>query len=174
LDDLGKFDFVWIRFVLEYYRTNSFDIVKNISSILKPGGILCMIDLDYNCLSHYGLSPELEKILHSGIKYLEEMENFDPYIGRKLYSFLYDLNYKNIDVDVSAHHLIFGKLRDNDSYNWMKKIEVVSKKFDFKSEEGDWGYDEFLAEFRSFFSDPRRFTYTPIISCRGEKPSCLT
>ena len=36
LDDLGLFDFLWVRFVLEYYRTESFDIVKNISSILKP------------------------------------------------------------------------------------------------------------------------------------------
>ena len=29
LDDLGMFDFIWVRFVLEYYRSQSFNIVKN-------------------------------------------------------------------------------------------------------------------------------------------------
>ena len=31
LDQLGRFDFIWVRFVLEYYLEGSFDIVKNIS-----------------------------------------------------------------------------------------------------------------------------------------------
>ena len=35
-----------MRFVLEYYAASSFDIVKNIVEILKPGGIVCLIDLD--------------------------------------------------------------------------------------------------------------------------------
>ncbi len=46
IEDLGLFDFIWVRFVLEYHKSKSFDIVKNISRILKPGGILCLIDLD--------------------------------------------------------------------------------------------------------------------------------
>jgi ubiquinone/menaquinone biosynthesis C-methylase UbiE len=61
LDGIGMFDFVWVRFVLEYYRSKSFDIVKNITRILKPGGIVCLIDLDYNCLRHFGLSKKLWK-----------------------------------------------------------------------------------------------------------------
>ena len=40
LEDLGHFDFIWVRFVLEYYLEGSFDIVKNITKILKPGGII--------------------------------------------------------------------------------------------------------------------------------------
>ena len=59
LDGLGSFDLVWIRFVLEYYRSNAFDIVRNVSQILKPGGILCLIDLDLNCMNHFGLSERL-------------------------------------------------------------------------------------------------------------------
>ncbi len=50
LDELGSFDFVWVRFVLEYFRSNGFEIVVNASRILKPGGTLCLIDLDHNCL----------------------------------------------------------------------------------------------------------------------------
>jgi ubiquinone/menaquinone biosynthesis C-methylase UbiE len=170
LDDLGMFDFVWMRFLLEYYRTNSFEIVKNIYKIVKPGGILCLIDLDYNCLSHYGIPPKLEKTLFSIMKYVEENANFDPYIGRKLYSFLYALDFQDIDISVDAHHLIFGELKDPDAFNWMKKIEVLSKKIDYKFEEYEGGYEEFFEEFKKFFADPGRFTYTPLISCRGRKP----
>lgn len=169
LDNLGTFDFVWVRFVLEYYRAQSFDIVKNISRIVKPGGILCLIDLDYNCLSHFGLSQKLERALFTMIKKLEEEANFDPYAGRKLYSYLYRLDYQDIDINLEAHHLIFGKLKDTDAFNWMKKIEVVSKKIQFQFEEYE-GHEEFIEDFKKFFIDPGRFTYTPIISCRGRKP----
>lgn len=170
LKDLGMFDFVWVRFLLEYYRSNSFDIVKNISEIVKPGGILCLVDLDHNCLSHFGLSPRLERTVFAIMKHLEEKVNFDPYMGRKLYSFLYDLDYQDIDIDVTAHHLIYGELKDTDAFNWMKKFEVVSRKINFHFEEYKGGYEEFLGEFNRFFADPRRFTYTPVIYCRGRKP----
>ncbi len=171
LEDLGKFDFIWIRFVLEYHRSKSFDIVKNISRILKPGGILCLIDLDYNCLSHFGLSNRLNRTLRGIIKALETTADFDPYVGIKLYSFLYDLDYKEIDASLSPHHLIFGELNEIDSFNWTKKVEVAAKKSGYKFEEYKGGYEEFFEEFKQFFSDPRRFTYTPVICCRGCKPS---
>lgn len=171
LDDLGTFDFVWVRFVLEYYLKNSFDIVKNISRIVKPGGILCLIDLDYNALTHYELPERLEKTIYSIMDILQAEKNFDPYTGRKLYSFLYDLGYQDIDVDVAAHHLIFGRLKDDDASNWMKKVEVISKKTGYLFEEYEGGCEEFLDEFNRFFTDPRRFTYTPAILCRGVKPA---
>jgi ubiquinone/menaquinone biosynthesis C-methylase UbiE len=170
LDDLGLFDFVWVRFVLEYYRSNSFKVVKNISKIVKPGGVLCLIDLDNNCLSHYEMPSRLEKTLFDIVKNLEEKANFDPYVGRKLYSFLHDLGYNDINVDISAHQLIFGDLTHKDEFNWLKKIEVISKKVNYQYKEYKGGYEEFLDEFNRFFTDPRRFTYTPVILCRGIKP----
>lgn len=170
LDDLGMYDFVWVRFFLEYYLADSFTMVKNISRIVKPGGILCLIDLDHNCLNHFSLSPRLERTIVAIIKYLEENANFDPYAGRKLYSHLYTLGYYDINVDVGAHHLIFGKLKDIDAFNWIKKIEVISRKIPYSYEEYEGGYETFLKEFNSFFNNPGRFTYTPVILCRGRKP----
>jgi len=170
LTDLGEFDFIWVRFLLEYYRSESFEIVRNLNGILKPGGILCLIDLDHNSLNHYGMSQRLEQTISTAMKTLEETANFDPYIGRKLYSFLYDLGYMDIDVMVEAHHLIFGELREADAFNWMKKIEVISRKIDYRFEDKSWGIEEFISEFREFFSNPRRFTYSPLVSCRGRKP----
>ncbi|MSN24263.1 MAG: methyltransferase domain-containing protein [Geobacter sp.] len=170
LEDLGKFDFIWVRFVLEYHRNGCRDIVRNLSELLRPGGILCLIDLDYNCLSHFGLSSRLERTVNGIMGKLEKDHDFDPYVGRKLYSFLYDLGFKDIKVDVGMHHLIYGVLNEVDAYNWTKKVEVAAKNSGYLFDEYLGGYDEFVDEFESFFADPRRFTYTPLISCRGSKP----
>jgi ubiquinone/menaquinone biosynthesis C-methylase UbiE len=170
IDEVGGFDFAWVRFFLEYHRKNAFEIVKNISNMLRPGGILCLIDLDYNCLSHFGLSERLEKSIFSAMKILEIDADFDPYMGRRLYSFLYDLGYEEISVDISAHHLIYGELKHTDEFNWLKKVEVISKKINYDFAEYERGFEGFAEEFNRFFSDPRRFTYSPLIACRGQKP----
>jgi SAM-dependent methyltransferase len=170
LTDLGTFDFVWVRFVLEYYRSNYFDLVNNITDIVKPGGTICLIDLDYNCLTHFGLPQRLEKALHGIRKQVEINADFDPYVGRKLYSLLYDLGYRDIDVSMEAHHLIFGALNEIDEFNWTKKAEEGGKKSGYSFDEYQGGYDEFFQEFKEAFNNPRRFTYTPLILCKGNKP----
>jgi len=171
LDDLGEFDFIWVRFVLEYHSSNSRAIVANLTRLLRPGGILCLIDLDNNCLNHFGLTARLENTVCGIISTLEKNFDFDPYAGRKLYSYLYDLGYGEIAVDAAAHHLIYGELDEVDAYNWGKKVEIAAKKSGYLFDEYAGGYVEFVEEFRSFFADPQRFTYTPIILCRGIKPS---
>ena len=65
LEDLGQFDFIWVRFVLEYYLDGSFEIVKNITNNLKPGGIMCLIDLDCNCLVITSYSIHYTKLYES-------------------------------------------------------------------------------------------------------------
>ena len=171
LDTLGSFDFVWVRFVLEYFRSNGFEIVRNASRILRPGGTLCLIDLDHNCLSHFGLSERLERAIFICARILEEQFNFDPYAGRKLYSFLYDLGCEDVAVSVSAHHVIYGALGSVDASNWMKKIEILSIKAGYAFDEFKGGRDEFMDEFTRFFFDPRRFSYTPVVCARGCKPT---
>jgi len=169
LEPYGEFDFIWIRFVLEHHRSSGFEIVRNVSSALKPGGILCLIDLDYNCLSHFGLSPRLEETLKGLMHHLEQRGDFDPYVGRKLYSFLYDLGFGEIRVSLSAHHLIYGPIKHNDLFNWTKKVEIAAKRSGYPFKEFEDGFEGFYSEFHSFFHDPRRFTYTPILCCRGKK-----
>jgi ubiquinone/menaquinone biosynthesis C-methylase UbiE len=170
MENVEEFDFVWVRFFLEYFRTDAIALARNISGLVKPGGILCLIDLDYNCLNHFGMSPKLERTMFDIIHTLEEKADFDPYVGRKLYSFLYDMGYTDIDVHISAHHLIFGDLSESDEFNWLKKVEVAPRKIGYAFPEYTGGYEEFLEDFRNFFNDPRRFTYSPIICCRGRKP----
>jgi ubiquinone/menaquinone biosynthesis C-methylase UbiE len=169
LSHLGKFDFVWIRFVMEYYGSTAYEIIQNVSKILNPGGILCLIDLDYNCLTHFGLPKRLESAIQGIKRTLEKKANFDPYAGRKLYSYLYDMGYKDIDIEIEAHHKIFGELNEVDAFNWTKKVEVGGKLSGYTFDDYEGGYEEFFEEFKNIFSHPRRFTYTPVILCRGKK-----
>jgi SAM-dependent methyltransferase len=171
LDDAVLFDLIWARFVLEYNRKESSNIVKNLTSRLKPGGCLCLIDLDYNCLTHYELPSRMEHILFNLSNAAEKEYNFDPYIGRKLYAYLYDLGYENINIDVRAHHLFYGPIPENDMFNWIKKVEVVSAKNKQLFDSYPGGHDAFFLDFKRFFTDPRRFTYTPLILCKGTKPA---
>jgi len=170
LEDLGQFDLIWARFVLEYNRVESPDIVRNLTDCLKPEGYLCLLDLDHNCLNHYELPEQLEAALFSVTHLIEQKYNFDPYSGRKLYAYLYDLGYQDIQLTLMAHHLIYGSARDVDVFNWIKKMEVISAKTRklFKNYPG--GQDAFFEGFKRFFLDTRRFTYTPLILCKGARP----
>lgn len=170
LNGLGTFDAVWVRFVLEYFHRQSRDIVRNIADSLNPGGYLCLVDLDHNALNHYELPAALAKILPIISRHLEEVYNFDAYAGRKLYAHLFDLGFEDIEVNVTAHHVIYGKTRAVDSFNWTKKIEVMAPRLADLLETYPGGYQQFTVDFRDFFHSPRRFTYTPLILCSGRKP----
>jgi SAM-dependent methyltransferase len=170
LGDLGLFDFIWVRFVLEYHRSQSPELVANLAEMLVEGGVLFLADLDHNCLNHFGVPPRMEGAIRGVMTRLEKEHDFDPYAGRKLYSYLYDLGFEDIEVDIDQHHLIYGPLNDMDRYNWTKKIEVAARNSGYPFDEYPGGHREFLHEFKLFFSDPRRFTYTPIICCKGRKP----
>jgi SAM-dependent methyltransferase len=170
MKDLGQFDFIWVRFILEYYRKDAIDIIKNISANLKPGGCMCLLDLDYNCLSHWEMPQAMEGILNKTMLYMQEYFNFDLYAGRKLYAHLYDLGFEYISLNILPHHLIYGKLKYSDEFNWMKKMEIGAQKAPHIFEAYSGGSKKFLNDLKMFLRDPRRFTYSPLILCKGRKP----
>ena len=169
LTSLGTFDFVWVRFVLEFHRSRVEQLVANLNRLVKPGGILCLIDLDYNCLSHSGLPERVEETIREVVGGLEENADFDPYAGRRLYSHLFDLEYQDIRLEMSSHHLIYGELSEPERYNWERKVLVAARRSGCEFARYAGGFDEFAREFTTSFRDPRRFTYTPLISCCGRK-----
>lgn len=171
LNGLGQFDFIWIRFVLEYFLEGAKDIVTTLAGSLAPGGTMCLLDLDYNSMSHYPIKPEMEMVIKMIVQKMMHSYNFDPYAGRKLYAFLYDQGFRDIEVNMIAHHLIYGDLSDSDDFNWIKKIEMASVKAWDTFEHYRGGYAGLLDDFTAFFHDPRRFTYTPLIICTGRKPT---
>ncbi len=164
------FDLVWARFVLEYNRNELVQIVSNLSATLKQGGALCLLDLDNNCMNHFPLPEKIRAVLPEILNLLETKYNFDQFVGRKLYTILYDLGYGDVSVEMRPHHLIYGQLMDRDFFNWIKKVEMITS----REKQLFAGYPEgvkgFFRDFENFFRDPRRFTYTPLIMCKGTKP----
>jgi 2-polyprenyl-3-methyl-5-hydroxy-6-metoxy-1,4-benzoquinol methylase len=169
LSDLGGFDLVWIRFLLEYYEQLSYGIAKNGHALLNPGGTLCLIDLDHNCLGHFGACERLERTMRSMVFAMQRQNGFDPFVGRKLYSFLYDLGCVDIEVRMSAHHLIYGELSETDRFNWLAKAEAVRDVPELFANDYTGGYEEFRRELVAYLEHPRRFIYTPLIMCKGRK-----
>lgn len=170
LSGLGRFDLAWIRFLLEYYSQQAFGIARNAYNLLDPGGTLCLIDLDHNCLSYFGGSERLERTMQNIVLAVQKRHGFDPYVGRKLYAYLYDLGCEEIEMRMAAHHLIYGELSDVDRFNWLAKAEAVRNLPDLFAHDYPGGYQEFLPEFTAFLEDRRRFIYTPLIMCKGRKP----
>jgi SAM-dependent methyltransferase len=170
LAELGRFDLVWIRFLLEYYEQRSYDIAKNAYEMLNPGGTLCLLDLDHNCLGHFGGPERLERTMRKMVLAAQEQQGFDPFVGRKLYAHLYDLGCVDIEVRMSAHHLIYGALSEVDRFNWLCKVEAAHKAPGLFADDYPGGYQEFHREMVAYLDDPRRFIYTPLIMCKGKKP----
>ncbi|PKN77363.1 MAG: methyltransferase type 11 [Deltaproteobacteria bacterium HGW-Deltaproteobacteria-10] len=170
LTGLGEFDLIWVRFILEYFRRESPDIVRNLKKNLKPGGILCLIDLDYNCLSHYELPQRMAELLTKMMALMDEKYNFDTFAGRKLYSYMYDNGFEKIEMNMEAHHLIYGRAKEADIFNWTQKVAVAAKKVKYLFDEYEGGYSAFVSDFERFFLDHRRFTYTPLMLCKGIRP----
>ena len=171
LSDLGLFDLVWVRFLLEYYEQLSYGIVKNAYQQVNPGGTICLIDLDQNCLGHFGASERLERTMRNMVLLTQKQYGFDPFVGRKLYTYLYDLGCIDIEVRMLAHHLIYGKLSETDRFNWLSKVEATRNTPGLFADVYPGGYEEFRHEICAYLEDPGRFIYTPVIMCRGRKPT---
>jgi SAM-dependent methyltransferase len=168
-DEFGNFDLIWTRFLLEYYYIGSIDVVKTMSNYLKPGGLMCLLDSDHNSLNHYEISAQMQNMLSEIVNTLKEEYNFDFFIGRKLYSFLFDLGYQDISVELMAHHLFYGDLTEKEFFNWQKKIEVIIKRIPQVFQAYPGGSAAFQKYFISFLNNRRRFSYTPLIVCKGTK-----
>lgn len=170
LDDLGSFDFVWMRFILEYFQQEAFELVRHVVKSLKTGGICCLADLDHNCLNHHGLSERLEQTFRQLAEIQMTRNNFDPFAGRKLFTFLHDLGFQSLSVDIRMHHLLYGDISEFDKWNWWQKIDIMGRCPGLSFDQYEDGFAGFKQEVTAYLSDPRRFVYTPLVLARGQKP----
>lgn len=173
------YDFVWVRFLLEYFREEQQEIAANCLASLKIGGIACLADSDNNSMAHYGpyYTDRVQTTVQDIMSRVTQQFNFDPYAGRRLYGHLYALEFANINCMIEPHHLVYGQIPENDAYNWMRKVEINAEKSgcQFEAYAGEefshypTRYDAFMDEYRAHIQHHARFIYTPIVICRGER-----
>jgi len=170
LNGLGRFDLIWVQFVLEYFRKEATEIIANLTSLLKPDGYLCLLDLDHNCMNHYPMQDSMQILIQNIAKKLETNYNFDPYVGRKLYTYLYDHHYRDLQVNIMPHGLLYGDLKPKDRYNWTIKLKMAAQKTNGLFSEYPGGKDTFFSDLLKVIKNPRRFSYNPLIIAKGKKP----
>jgi len=171
------FDFVWVRFLLEYFLAEQLEIAANCVAALKVGGIVCLADSDNNSMTHCGpaYNSRVDATLQDIMVRLRSDHNFDALAGRRLYGHLVHLGFKQINCMVEPHHLIYGELEEKDAYNWVRKLELTATRSGchFEAYAGDEfahypnRYEAFRDEFLAHINHPGRFCFTPIVICRG-------
>ena len=119
----NTFDFVFARFVLEYIKEPQ-KAVDEMVRVCKKGGRILIQDLDGQLLWHYPEDKNLMENIHYALTILNKT-GFDPFVGRKLYSFLYNSGLSNIKVKAEGYHLYAGRIDKYNYKNWQLKFDIV-------------------------------------------------
>src|SRR6202162_1343397 len=92
----NRFDLVYSRMLLEYLRKQE-QAVREMVRVCRPGGTVLLQDLDGQLLWHYPEDPAMQ---HTSEKVVTALAatGFDPFVGRKLFSFAQRTGLAHIDV----------------------------------------------------------------------------
>lgn len=162
-------DYVFCRFVFEYL-SNPEKVFDELLRICKPGGKLVVGDLDHNIMNHYPLTQRLYMGLMEISTALQNIGLWDPYSGRKIYSYFHSRKLIQTKVHMIPHHLIYGEASEADLMNMDMKLKRIEDMQSQKQIELPFEMADYRKEFMTFFRDPGRFTYTPLILVEGVKP----
>ncbi len=161
-------DYIFCRFVFEYLQDPQ-AVFDELFRVLKPGGKLVLGDLDYNCMTHYPMDPQLEADLNDVMKALQDNQFFDPFMGRKIYSYFYRSGLNDIRVNFYAHHLFYGVLAPEDEFNWLAKLDRLIELEQKGTLKLKIDVERFKKNIHEFVKFPGRFSYTPLILVEGTK-----
>ncbi len=162
--------------------------------LLQPGGE--MLGVDYmeprirDAREKYGERPGMAFLLHDLRQPLPPMEPFDliwvrfvlEYNLRESLDIVRNLTaclkpegrlcLMDLDHNCLSHYPLTESM-ETTLQEGMKRFQrdlnfdpYAGRKHDYPG-----GYRGFFSDFDAFFNDPRRFTYTPMILCKGRKPS---
>ncbi len=93
----ASFDFVYVRLLFQHL-THPLEVLKNIHRVLKPGGLLCVLDIDEGWATLYP-EPESFTLYRQSFAKMQKKLGGDTFVGRKLGSYLQ----KTALVEVKTH-----------------------------------------------------------------------
>lgn len=161
----GEFDVAWSRFLFEYLPRPEAALAE-MNRVTKPGGTVCVSDIDGNCIWHHPCEPGVRAEIDEALRKLGE--SFNPRIGLSLYTMFVDAGLRDVVVDVRPYHVIAGQIDAEREEHWRMKLEGVSKALQAR------GWDKSRAvslgsAFIQHLRDPRTFTYSVLVSVRGTR-----
>ncbi|NRD76472.1 methyltransferase domain-containing protein [Bacillus sp. BRMEA1] len=124
----NSFDLVASSLVFQHLP-NPVQAAKEIKRILKPGGTVCLMDLDDSFTVEYPINDSLE-ILKKVLKELQVIKGGDRHIGRKLAGYLNEvgLDIQSVKIDTYAEFV-----KDPSSLI-LQKLFFVTRFMDIKEE----------------------------------------
>src|SRR5438552_2591502 len=119
----NSFDLVYSRMLLEYLKDKE-RAVREMARVCKRGGTVLLQDLDGQLLWHYPEDPVVQGMAGKVVKALGAT-GFDPFVGRKLFSFAQKAGLRRIQVQAESYHLIAGEAEPEILKQWELKLEIA-------------------------------------------------
>lgn len=119
----GSFDLIYCRFLLEYLP-DPVGAIGEMARVCKPNGKVLLQDLDGQLLWHYPQDTELEKDLKAVVEALSKT-GFDPFIGRKLFSYANAAGLVEVKARADSYHLFAGKIDERNMKLWELKLDIA-------------------------------------------------
>jgi ubiquinone/menaquinone biosynthesis C-methylase UbiE len=164
----GTFDHAWTRFFLEYHPS-PVDVVHEMARVVRPGGVVTLIDITGNCVCHHGMDDALR---HELDEFMGDVAatGFDPYAGRKLAGYARAAGLVDVRESVEPHHFVVGTPDPRTAAEWRVKVETirdnyVRRLFPHKAHKARF-FDAFL----DFILRPDTMTWSVLHLVQGRKP----
>ncbi len=161
------FDLVYCRFMLEYVDEAQ-SAVNELVRVCKPGGRVLLQDLDGQLIWHYPEEPEfidqISRVLHS-----LKTTGFDPFVGRKLYSFMRKAGIRQTDVRAEAYHLYAGAIDPENERLWQLKLDIAKPQISAAFDGDQSTAADLVDRFMEWLRNEETLTYSVAFTVVGTK-----
>jgi SAM-dependent methyltransferase len=164
---LGEFDICWARILFEYLP-DPIVALSELARVVRRGGMVCVSDLDGNCVWHDPLDATLRRGIDEAVSTLG-CAGFDPFIGRKLFSLFQAVGTANIQVRVQPYHVIAAAIGEPERGLWVLKPKAIQRSL----RQLGWAAGRaarLCRRFMAHLDDSGTFTYSTLITVIGIKP----
>ena len=160
------FDLVYSRMLVEYLKDKQ-RATSEMVRVCRPGGKVILQDLDGQLVWNFPEDPVLQDAIQKVVAGLGKT-GFDPFVGRKLFSFAHNAGLRNIDVKVECYHLIAGEIDPEIFRQWELKLEIAVPQI--ARVLGDERQARRQAQrFLDYFRRPDTLTYSNVFTVTGDK-----
>jgi SAM-dependent methyltransferase len=163
----ASFDFIEARFLFEYLK-NKQRAMEELVRVCRPGGVICLQDLDGQLVSHYPHDGRVQAVQ----RIIEQLAytGFDVFTGRKLFALAKGAGLIDLDVRIDAYHVVAGTI---DAFNfelWSRKLKIAEPMLSAVCGSAAKAQG-MIAGFLDYLRDDETLTYSTLFTVIGRKPT---
>jgi ubiquinone/menaquinone biosynthesis C-methylase UbiE len=163
----NSYDFIFCRLLFQYLKEPQ-KAVDEMVRVCKKGGMIMVQDLDGQMLTHFPVKACLQKQIEKIGKMIADNQGFDPYVGRKLYSFFKQAGLKDIDIEIDKYHNIYGTIDAKNLSLWEAKMEIaepeIARAMGSKNKA-----KKLIKDYIDYLKDDNTITFSIMFTAYGKK-----